>query len=94
MWEIPFNASIFAERGCMDNQTGAVDTPGASATSDSVSAAASIQADLVELIRICDRALNSLQEGDAARESILKARAVAERGMKLSDDLLQRLRTN
>ena len=68
---------------------------GDSITSVSVATANSVRNDFGELIAIFDRRLASLADADnVERSCILEARAVAERGLKLSQELIERLRTS
>lgn len=68
---------------------------GDSTTSVSVATANSVRNDFSELIAIFDRRLASLADpDDVERSRILEARAVAERGLQLSQELIERLRTS
>ena len=61
---------------------------------DSFKTAESVRGDFGQLIAVFDRRLASLSDADGgARSHILEAKAAAERGCKLSDKLMELLRT-
>jgi hypothetical protein len=63
------------------------------AAPDSAAAANSVRSDFIELIALFDRRLASLPDAeDHERSHLTKAKAVAERGLKLSQELIERLR--
>jgi hypothetical protein len=66
---------------------------GDSTTSVSVATANAVRNDFGELIAIFDQRLASLADSEnVERSHILEARTVAERGLKLSEELIERLR--
>lgn len=65
------------------------DASGASCPDDASIAAQSVRSDFSELVALFDRHLDALADGDSrARKQISKARAAAERGLKLSHELI------
>jgi len=62
---------------------------------DATVAAESVHKDFSELVSLLDQQLANLSEGEGrARSHILEARAAAERGLKLSKQLIELLRTS
>jgi len=59
---------------------------------DSVTAAQSVRSDLAQLISVFDQQLANLStDEEPTRRSILEAKAVAERGLQLSEKLIHQL---
>jgi hypothetical protein len=78
----------------MDKYKRPVDASGTSYPDDASIAAESVRNDFSELVALFDRHLDALADGDnRARKQISEARAAAERGLKLSHELIVLMRT-
>jgi len=78
----------------MDKYKRQLDASEISYADDASITAESVRSDFSELVALFDRHLDALSDGDSrARKHISQARAAAERGLKLSDDLIALMRT-
>ena len=78
----------------MDKYKRPLDASEASCPDDASIAAQSVRNDFNELVALFDRHLDALPDSDTeARKYILEARTAAQRGLKLSHELLALMRT-
>lgn len=78
----------------MDKYKRPFDAPGTSYPDDASTAAESVRDDFSELVALFDRHFDAFADGDSrARKHISEARAAAERGLKLSHELIALIRT-
>ena len=78
----------------MDKYKGSFEASETSYPDNSSIAVESVRSDFSELVALFDRHLDALADGDSeARKHISEARAAAERGLKLSHELIALMRT-
>ena len=78
----------------MEKHTRLADVSGRRAPGDAFFAAESVKRDFTELVALFDWRLDTLEGEDRpARTLILSARAAAQRGLKLTSELVESIRT-